>query len=122
MTTYTIYNISVALLVAPVPFAVPRMHRWRSIAVAARLAIVITLLAFPWDFFALQMGAWAHPTDPGPRIHGVPLNDLLFIWLASYFTGIMLMASDQREHARQGHPEREDTGEQDARNKRQRTL
>lgn len=58
---------------------------WR----ATRAAVFVTLLAFPWDFFAVSNAVWAY-SEPGVRAYGVPVNDSLFIFTCSLLTCSLL--------------------------------
>lgn len=115
MSAYTIYNMVLAVIVLPLG-TVLLLNGGTSALVlaAARVALLVTLIAFPWDFFAIQFGAWQYPNDPGPRIYGVPVNDLAFIWLCTFLTCSVLVAFRRRESGGHRHTEREDTGQEDA--------
>lgn len=54
--------------------------------ITLKTALLITFIAHPWDFFAIEQGVWTYPKNPGPMVFGVPLNDLVFIFLASVLT------------------------------------
>jgi len=89
MTDYTIFNI--------VWFTVSLSTAWlftrdrRKIARIVRMSAVVVLLSFPWDCLAVAKRAWDYGT-PGPRLFGVPLNDLLFIFSCSAFSGSLLLS------------------------------
>jgi lycopene cyclase domain-containing protein len=96
VATYTLYNLLLAVLMAGVCYAIAGRNRRKILLLSARVALLITVLLYPWDFFAVQLGVWTYPRDPGARIYGVPLNDSLFIWLCSFLTSVVLIRSDRR--------------------------
>lgn len=105
---YTAFNISLACTFACLIFSLLFFFKIRGDNIlAARVATMVTLLSYPWDFFAIFTGAWDYPNDPGPRIYGVPANDMIFIWLCSFFTGYILTAVDQRKKGGKRHSESE---------------
>jgi lycopene cyclase domain-containing protein len=57
--------------------------------VILQTAAYVTVIAFPWDHFAIAHGAWTYP-DPGLRLFDVPLNDMVFIFIGSAFSGAIL--------------------------------
>ena len=106
MSTYTVYNFALAALVLPLSCWLlgPRNLR-RSVLRCARIALLMTLLGYPWDFFAINMGVWRYPRLPGYSIHGVPLNDLLFMWLCTHLACSVLTAARRWESGRERHSE-----------------
>jgi lycopene cyclase domain-containing protein len=115
MSAYTVYNLSIAAFIVPASYwlADARSKR-RTLALASRIAFLLTLLAYPWDFFAIHLQVWRYPVDPGPRIHDVPLNDLVFMWLCTYLACTLLIAIGKWESSRQGHSKREHASEERA--------
>jgi lycopene cyclase domain-containing protein len=104
VTTYTLYNLALAVFILAVSYLVAgRANRRRNLVLSARIALLLTLLLYPWDFFAIRLGAWTYPNYDGWRIYGVPINDSLFIWLCSYLTCVVLIAVDRRRSGGQGH-------------------
>ena len=104
MTTYTKYNLALAAFILALSYLVAgRGNRRRILVLSARIALLLTLLLYPWDFFAVRLGAWTYPNYDGWRIYGVPLNDSLFIWICSYLTCVVLMAVDRRRSGGQRH-------------------
>jgi lycopene cyclase domain-containing protein len=97
MTNYTWYNLAFAAFTLPASYwlAGPN-RRWPRILVAARIGLLITVVLYPWDFFAIRLGAWTYPNFTGLRVYGVPLNDSLFIWLCSYLSCLVLIRVDRR--------------------------
>jgi lycopene cyclase domain-containing protein len=113
---YTAYNLVLAGISLPVSFWLAGApSRWQTVSRSARIATLLTMLAFPWDFFAIHLNVWRYPLDPGVRIHGVPLNDLIFMWLCTNLACSVIMALDRREPLRQRNSKREYTREQYAR-------
>ena len=97
MTTYTIYNIALALIVFPTSYwLAERRRRLHNLRIAARIALLMVCIVYPWDFFAIHMDAWTHPTDPGLRIYDVPVNDLIFTWLCTLLAASVLLAANRR--------------------------
>jgi lycopene cyclase domain-containing protein len=107
MTKYTWYNLIFAAFTLPVSYwlAGPNNRRDR-ILVAARIGLLITVLLYPWDFFAIRLGAWTYPNFIGLRVYGVPLNDSLFIWLCSYLSCLVLIRVDRRNSNYYAYSER----------------
>ena len=84
---YYIYNVVFAVITIPLCYLLVGSElRSRRLLVSARVASLLTLLYYPWDFFAIRLGVWTYPLNPGVRIYEVPLNDLIFIWLCSFLT------------------------------------
>ena len=94
MTPYYVYNFVFAGFTLPVCYwLVGSNLRRRHLTLSARIALLITVIYYPWDFFAIRLGVWMYPADPGVRIYQVPLNDLVFIWLCSFLTCCVLIAA-----------------------------
>lgn len=112
MTHYSVYNFAFGVFTLCVSYwLVGTRNRRRNLLIAARVALLLTVLYYPWDFFAIRLGVWTYPKHPGLRVHGVPLNDLIFIWLCSYLTCAVLIATDRWRSRSEGHgnPEGEET-------------
>jgi len=93
MARYYLYNLAFAAFVIPVCYwLVGAQLRSYSLLLSARIALLLTVLYYPWDFFAIRMGVWIYPHDPGLRLYQVPVNDLVFIWLCSFLTCCLLLA------------------------------
>ena len=92
MTSYTKFNLVVlgacALLTFPLYVSKQRF------LTAIRTATFVTVLAFPWDFFAIWLNVWDY-SDPGPRLFSVPVNDLIFIFSCTYFSSMYLLSLDR---------------------------
>jgi lycopene cyclase domain-containing protein len=73
--------------------------------ISARIALLITVLLYPWDSFAISLGVWTYPNDTGLRIYGVPLNDSIFIWLCSYLACVVLIRIDSRNSKNGSDPQ-----------------
>jgi len=61
----------------------------RRVMTLIQTALYVTLVAYPWDHFAITSGAWTYG-DPGPLLYRVPLNDMVFIFLGSLFSAVIL--------------------------------
>jgi lycopene cyclase domain-containing protein len=108
MTPYTAYNLAFAAFTLPVSYWLVGLHdRRRKLLLSARIALLLTVLYFPWDFFAIRLGVWTYPNHPGFRVHDVPLNDLIFIWLCSYLTCAVLIAVARWRRRGHGHSQGE---------------
>lgn len=115
MTAYTAYNLSFAAFTFAFSYWVVGTHNRRhKLSLSARIALLITVLYYPWDFFAIRLAVWRYPIHPGLRIHDVPLNDLIFIWLCSYLTCIVLRAVDSRRPSSHGHSQRKEASGENA--------
>lgn len=104
MTPYTAYNLAFAVFTFTISYwLVGPNNRRRKLLLSARISLLLTVLYYPWDFFAIRLGVWRYPNHPGLRIYEVPLNDLIFIWLCSYLTCVVLIAVNRRRSYRYGH-------------------
>lgn len=113
MNNYVLYNAALAAVILPFSyFVASAATRKRDLQIAARIAILITLIAYPWDFFAIELNVWRYPADPGPTIYGVPANDLIFMWLCTFLTSSLLIALGRRENRSGRHSESKHTGQQ----------
>lgn len=109
MSTYTAYNLVLLVIIFLASyFLTNSSNRWTDILLSARIGFLVVLLGYPWDFFAIQMNAWSHPNDPGPRLFGVPINDLFLIWLCTFLACIALLSANRREAQRCRKPKGED--------------
>jgi lycopene cyclase domain-containing protein len=104
MATYTFYNLLLGIVILTAAYLIAGRNR-RILFLAARVALLITLLLYPWDFFAVRLGVWVYPKDPGVMIYGVPLNDSIFIWLCSFLTSVGLLEVDRRNSSNQADTE-----------------
>lgn len=96
MRLYYLYNLAFAAFTLPVSYWLAGSEdRRRHLLLSARIALLLTVIYYPWDFFAIRLGVWTYPLDPGLRIYEVPLNDLIFIWLCSFLTCCVLTAVDR---------------------------
>lgn len=115
MNNYALYNAALAALILPLSFFLANAKdRWRDIQRSARIAVLMTLIAYPWDFFAIQLNVWRYPADPGPTVYGVPVNDLVFMWLCTLLTSSVLIAIDRRENRSGRHSESKHAGKEHA--------
>lgn len=123
MNLYLIYNIGLAAIVIPAShWLVTRQNRRADLLLATRIAFIVTLLSFPWDFFAIRLGVWRYPNHPGLTIHGVPLNDLAFIWLCTYLTCSLFLGLDRRQASRKRDSKGENARNQSARHQGKRSA
>jgi|KBSSwiStaDraftv2_1062776.scaffolds.fasta_scaffold327550_1 lycopene cyclase domain-containing protein len=101
MTTYGWFILAFAAIVLPISYWLAgRNQRRGKLLLAARIAVLLTVLGYPWDFFAIQLGAWTHPNFKGWRLYGVPLNDSIFTWLFSYLACVAILRFDRRKSHR----------------------
>lgn len=96
MTPYTIYNLAFAAAALPASWALAG-GRMNSFLLSARVGLLLMLLGYPWDFFAIHSNVWRYVVDPGPRLFDVPINDLAFMWLCSHLCSSVLVAVDRWE-------------------------
>jgi lycopene cyclase domain-containing protein len=116
MRPYYLYNMVFAGFALTVSYwLVGRPLRRRQVLLSARIALLLTVIYYPWDFFAIRLGVWTYPKDPGLRIYQVPLNDLIFIWLCSFLTCCVLIAVARwrRSSQGEGYSERKEASRQD---------
>jgi hypothetical protein len=114
MSRYTIFNLVLAAILIPTSiYLLNQASCLRKFKVAHRIAAKLALFAYSWDFFAIQLGAWRYPKDPGPKLYGVPLNDLVLIWICSQFSVALFIVIIERQRLRDGQPERKDASEHD---------
>lgn len=98
MSAYSWYTLAFAAFTLGISYwLTSRDGRRRKLMRAARIASLLTLLGYPWDFFAIRLGAWTHPNFEGLRIYGVPVYDSVFTWMFSYFACVILMKFDRRK-------------------------
>jgi lycopene cyclase domain-containing protein len=98
MTMYSWYILAFAAFTLAVSYWVTGpTGRRRKLLLAARVALLLAVLGYPWDFFAIRLGAWTHPNFTGLRLYGVPVNDSLFTWLFSYLACVVLLRFDRRK-------------------------
>lgn len=115
MTVYTLYDIALAVFVLPLScWLLGRSNLRRSVLRCARIALLMTLIGYPWDFFAINVVVWRYPRYPGYSIHGVPVNDLLFMWLCTYLACSVLIAARRWESGRERHSKCKHAGDQHA--------
>jgi lycopene cyclase domain-containing protein len=98
MTGYTIFNLLLAALILPaMVWLAAREGRWGDLRISTRISFMMVALAYPWDFFAIHLNVWAYPTDPGPKLYDVPVNDLVFIWICTQLASGVLLAIVRRQ-------------------------
>lgn len=112
MSDYTLFNVGLGVCVAISSSYLLRQGRFHLLA--ARIGLLLVLIAYPWDFFAIKLSVWTY-SAPGPRLFSVPLNDLIFIFLCTYLTVTVLLYFRPRglskSHSR---TQAEDAREQDS--------
>jgi lycopene cyclase domain-containing protein len=113
MNQYTAYNVALAITVFPTSCLLLRgSNLRRSLLYCARTALLMTVLGYPWDFFAIKLGAWGYPKAAGATLYGVPVNDLVFMWICTQLTCSVLIAARRWETCGQRHAKSEDTREE----------
>jgi lycopene cyclase domain-containing protein len=85
MTHYATFNAMLGAVLVPLSCWL-LVGRWREILIAARVAFLMVILAYPWDFFGVQLNVWDYPRNPGTKLYGVPINDSVFIWICTFLT------------------------------------
>jgi lycopene cyclase domain-containing protein len=90
MTPYTIFNAMLGGVLVPLSCWLLG-GRWREIRIAARVAFLMVILAYPWDFFGVQLNVWNYPRNPGTKLYGVPINDSVLIWICTFLTSSVLL-------------------------------
>ena len=98
MNLYYLFNLILALITLPACYVLNE-RRWANFAVTTRIAVLMIVFVYPWDFFAISLRSWGYPHDPGFRLYGVPLNDLVFTWICTQLGASVLFRID-RGHAR----------------------
>ena len=88
MISYTVFNVCFTLFV--LGFCILKVKSKRCIAISIKVSLAVVFISYPWDYFAIKLGAWSYPIDPGLRFFEVPLNDLWFIILCSIVTTVFL--------------------------------
>jgi len=112
MANFTLLNLILALVIIPTSlFAIPVSVRSAGSRVAIRNATLVTLMAYPWDFFAVQQGVWRYPEDPGFLLYGVPLNDSALIWVCTFLSASVFYAISRRQNHSHRHTESEDANQ-----------
>ena len=88
MNNYTLFNI--LLTIFTILFLIAKAKSLKSLKITFNVSIVMTLIGYPWDFFAIKSGVWTYPNNPGLRLFNVPVNDLWFMFLCSTITTAFL--------------------------------
>ena len=114
MNAYTIYNVVLAAAILPLScWLVGPRNRRQLILRCARICLLMTLIGYPWDFFAIRMGAWRYP-QPGYTIHAVPLNDLFFMWTCTQLTCSTLIAARRWQSSSERYAKRKNASDENA--------
>lgn len=120
MTTYTLYILGFAAFALPISYWIAgRTDRRRNVLLSARIGLLLTVLIYPWDFFAIRLGAWTYPNFTGLTVFGVPLNDSFFIWLCSYLACVVLIRVDRRRSGNHTYSESQGAVNHDTKDKGQ---
>lgn len=88
MSNYFLFNIS--LTIFTLVFLIIKVKSIKCLKVTLNVSLIIILIGYPWDYFAIKIGAWSYPNDPGLRLFSVPINDLWFMFLCSILTTAFL--------------------------------
>jgi lycopene cyclase domain-containing protein len=100
MNAYYLYNSILAVVIFFIAYwLAPPKNKIRDLLIASRISLLMTMMVYPWDFFAIHHRAWAYPDDPGIRLYGVPVNDLIFTWLCTTLAASVLLAVRRRERS-----------------------
>jgi|ERR1043165_453514 lycopene cyclase domain-containing protein len=94
MGRYTALTVGLSLAVAACLLALVRSRR--QLVVILRTATVVTLLSYPWDFFAIHWHAWAYGEEV-PKILGVPVFDLIFIFVCTVLTASLFSRGERAD-------------------------
>lgn len=87
MTAYLILNSLIAVAAAA---ALIYLVRRGDVVRVITYAGIVTAYSLPWDYFAIQRGAWHYPAGY-LLIFSVPLNDIIFIFFASLLTITLIL-------------------------------
>jgi hypothetical protein len=115
--------LTIGLIVAVGGSARMLIRSRRQLGVVLRTATVVTLISYPWDFFAIHWRAWAYGEEV-PRLLGVPTYDLIFIFVCTIFTASLFSSArrggfdDLEEHPPAGNGESESNREGDDKHER----
>ncbi len=114
MTPYSSYNLILTMFVLPLSFLLAgSSNRLGNLLLSGRVALLVMLLGYPWDFFAIHLGVWNYPGNPGYRIYGVPINDLWFMWLCTHLACCFLIAIRRRYARGDGDPKSKNASKKD---------
>lgn len=86
MNSYTLFNVLFMILAVWVMFL--KLGSMKQLLQRFRIGLILVLIGYPWDYYAISLGVWVYPNDPGPRIYGVPANDM---WLL--FSSTLIITS-----------------------------
>lgn len=81
---------SLNLIMALIALLATRYAGAKNAVRALKLAVVVPVLAYPWDFFGIQMSAWRYGTNLH-TLFGVPLHDILLTALLVHTTACVLL-------------------------------
>ena len=86
MNNYLIYNFCLLLLLI-ILLAIFGCSKSEFIKFN-KVSTILVLIGFPWDYFAIHLGVWEYPQNPGIRFYHVPINDLIFIYVSSMIASL----------------------------------
>ncbi len=84
MNRYIVFNVGMLLIT--ILMSIFFVKSKKQFIICLKVSIIITVIGLPWDFFAIAHGVWTYPEHPGVRLLGVPINDLVFIFLCSFIS------------------------------------
>lgn len=107
MSQYSLFNLMLASLVLPLSWLMLSPgRRIAGLALAARVGFIASTIGFYLDFFGIYFKTWEYPVDPGPKLYGVPINDIFFMWLCSVFACcVLIRTAEGRQADSDSHPE-----------------
>ena len=85
--SYLAFNLCLGPILIIVGFS--QIRGREQLMVVVRTALGVTMLCFPWEFFAINLSVWSY-NDPGYCLFNVPINDLVFIFYCSFFSTSIL--------------------------------
>lgn len=94
--TYLVFNSTLGTLVFLACYCLTPGKA--KLSIAFRAAGIVTLISYPWVFFAIHFKAWTY-NEPGPAIFAVPINDLIFIFLCTVFSVSLFLRLDRSKRA-----------------------
>ena len=85
--SYTLVNAIAAAFAVVVWISLKSARQRRRLL---KLSALSAMLGFPWLYFGVQQGSWAH-SAPGPRLFSVPVNELLLAVIMAFINGGVLL-------------------------------
>jgi len=87
MSLYTKFNIAFGVLTLITALCSSQ----RKTKLLLKVSLLMSFLSFPWNYFAVSEKVWIHPVDPGLRIYGVPLNDIILVFSCTFLASNLLL-------------------------------